>query len=94
MITFYTCTQITPEVYAAYVRHSPGGAPFTVHALQAVTLCSRDEGITVYPVGRDINTRHLREFKSIDPQSVDGDSNILVSVEEFFRQLFVIELEQ
>ena len=94
MITYYTCTQVTPEVYAAYLRYNPSSAPFSVHELQAVALCVRYRGVTVYPVSRSLNTRHLREFKSTDWQSVDGDSNILVSVEEFFRQLFILELEQ
>ena len=94
MITFYTCTQVTPEVYAAYLKYKPSSIPFTIHELQAVTLCIRNKGVIVYPVGRDINTRHLREFGSTDPQSADGDSNILVSVEEFFNQLFILELDQ
>lgn len=94
MITYYTCTQVTPEVYAAYLRYNPNGVPFSFHELHAVALCVRYEGTTVYPVCIGLNIRHLREFKSTDPQSVDGDINILVSVEEFFRQLFILELEQ
>ena len=94
MTTFYTCTQVTPEVYAAYLKYKPSNVPFTVHELQAVTLCVRDKGVIVYPVGRDTNIRHLREFGSTDPQSANGDSNILVSVEELFYQLFILELEQ
>ena len=94
MIIFYTCTQITPEVHVAYLKYSPSGSPFSFRELQAVTLCVKDKRVTVYPVCLDLNTRHLREFKSTDPQSADGDSNILVSVEEFFNQLFILELEQ
>ena len=94
MITYYTCTQVTPEVYTAYLRYSPRGIPFSFHELQAITLCVKYKKITLYPVSRNLNARHLREFKSTDPQSIDGDSNILVSVEEFFNQLFMFELEQ
>ena len=94
MITYYTCTQVTPEVYAAYLRYSPGGVPFSFHELQAVTLCVKYRKITIYPVSRNLNTRHLRAFGSTDLQSVDGDSNTLVSVEEFLEQLFILELEQ
>ena len=94
MTTYYTCTQVTPEVYAAYLRYNPGGVPFSFHELQAVALCIKHGKITIYPVHPGLNTRHLREFKSTDPQSANGNSNILVSVEEFFIQLFVLELEQ
>lgn len=94
MTTFYTCTQVTPEVYAAYLEYSPSNAPFSFHELQAVALCVKHRGITVYPVRTGLNTRHLRPFGSTDPQSTDGGSNILVSVEEFFSQLFILELEQ
>lgn len=94
MTTYYTCTEINPEVYAVYLRYSPDGAPFSFHELQAVVLCLKYWGITIYPVGRNLNTRHLREFKSTDPQSTNGDNNLIVSVEEFFSQLFILELEQ
>ena len=94
MITYYTCTEINPEVYAAYLRYNPGGAPFSFHGLQAVTLCVKDKGVIIYPVRLGLNTRHLREFGSTDPQSNGRNINILVSVEEFFSQLFILELEQ
>lgn len=94
MITYYTCTQVTPEVYAAYQRYDPKGAPFSFHELHAVALCIKYGKIIIYPVRPSLNTRHLREFKSTDPQSVDGDINIHVSVEEFVSQLFILELEQ
>lgn len=94
MITFYTCTQVTPEVYAAYKQYSPSKVLYTSQELQAVTLCVNDAGITIYPVLPPLNTRHLREFGSTDPQSVEGDINTLVNVEEFLRQLFILELEQ
>lgn len=84
MTIFYTCSQVTPEVYAAYLKYKPYGVPYKFQGLQAVTLCVNHQGITIYPVTYGINTRHLREFGDTDPQSVDGDTNILVSVEEFF----------
>lgn len=94
MTMFYTCTQVTSEVYAAYLRYNPGGTPSNSQEMQAMTLCVKNEKITIYPVRIGLNTRHLREFGSTDPQSDNGDSNILVSVEEFFSQLFILELEQ
>lgn len=94
MITFYTCTQITSEVYAAYLKYSPGGDPCKLQELLAVVLCIKYGKIIIYPARPSLNTRHLREFGSTDPQSAYGDSNILVSVEEFFSQLFILELEQ
>ena len=94
MVTYYTCTQVTPEVYTAYLKYSPSGVPFENQKLQAVALCVKSWGITIFPVSHALNTRQLRKFGSTDPQSTDGDSNILVSVEEFFNQLFILELEQ
>ena len=93
MITFYTCTQVTPEVYAAYLKYSPEGVPCKLQELLAVVLCIKYGKIIIYPVRPSLNARHLREFGSTDPQSADGDTNILVSVEEFFSQLFILELE-
>lgn len=94
MTTYYTCTQVTPEVYAAYLKYSPSVTPYNFQEMQAVALCNKHGKITIYPVGRDINTRHLHEFGSTDPQSRNGDTNILISVEEFFSQLFILKLEQ
>ena len=94
MTTYYTCTEVTSEVYAAYLRYNPSNTPFSFHELQAVALCTKSKGITTYPVRPSLNARHLREFGSTDPKSHDGDVNILVSVEEFFSQLFILELEQ
>ena len=94
MITYYTCTQVTPEVYAAYLRYKPSSASFSVHELQAVTLCVRRRGVTIYPVRSTLNMRHLRAFGSTDLQSNSEDINILVSIEEFLNQLFILELEQ
>lgn len=92
MITFYTCTQVTPEVYAAYAQYNPGSVLF--QELMAVALCVKYGKIRIFPVRSSLNTRHLREFGSTDPQSVNEDSNILVSTEEFFRLLFMSELDQ
>lgn len=94
MTTYYTCTEITPEVYAAYLGYHPGDVPFSVHELQAVALGVKGGKIRIFPVRPSLNTRHLREFEDTDPQSHEGDSNTLVSVEEFFSQLFMLELEQ
>ena len=94
MITFYTCTQVTPEVYAAYLQYSPIGTPYKFQEMLAVTLCVKYGKITIFPVCSALNMRHLRAFGSTDPQSTDGDSNILVNVEEFFYQLLLLELEQ
>ena len=94
MTTFYTCTQVTPEAYDTYLKYRPSITPIEFQEIQAVTLCVNYEGVTIYPVCRDLNTRHLRKFGSTDPQSCNGDINILVSVEEFFNQLFTLELEQ
>ena len=94
MITYYTCTQVTPEVYDAYVKYKPRGTSYNIKALQAVALSSKHGEIIIYPVSLALNIRHLTEFESTDPKSHDGDSNILVSVEEFFSQLFILELEQ
>lgn len=94
MTTYYTCTQVTPEVYAAYLKHRPNEVPSKIHELQAVTLCFKYREIIIYPVHLGLNTRHLREFKGTGPQSADGDINILVSIEEFFSQLFILKLEQ
>ena len=94
MTTFYTCTQVTTEVYAAYLKYKPRSVPYNFQKLQAVTLCVKSGGITIFPVRPSLNARHLREFGSTDPQSAKGDSNILVSVEEFLSQLFILELEQ
>ena len=92
MITFYTCTQITPEVYAAYLKYNPSSIDF--QELMAVSLSVKYGKVTIFPVYASLNTRHLREFGSTDPQSSYGDINILVSTEEFFRQLFMLELDQ
>ena len=94
MITYYTCTQVTPEVYAAYLKYSSRSVPYNIQKLQAVTLCVKSWGITVFPVRSSLNLRHLRPFGSTDPQSINGNTNILVRVEEFFSQLFILELEQ
>ena len=94
MITYYTCTQVTPEVYAAYLKYSPSSVLFENQKLQAVALCVKSWGIVIFPVSHTLNTRHLRKFGSTDPQSNAEDTNILVSVEEFFNQLFMLELEQ
>lgn len=96
MTTYYTCTQVTPEVHAAYLKYKPRAncVPFDIQELQAVALCANCEGITIFPVRYTLNMRHLREFKSTDPQSTNGDTNLIVSVEEFFNQLFIFELEQ
>ena len=94
MTTFYTCTQVTPEVYAAYLKYKPINASYNIQELQAVALCNKHGKITIYPVSHSLNIRHLREFGSTDPQSRNGDTNILISVEEFFSQLFILELEQ
>lgn len=94
MITFYTCTQVTPEVYAAYLQYSPDGDPYSLQGLLAVTLCVKYGKIRIFPVRPALNVRHLREFGSTDPQSDDEDINILVNVEEFFYQLLLLELEQ
>lgn len=90
MTTYYTCTQVTPEVCDAYMKYCPGGAPYSLHTLLAVTLCHKYyDGITIFPVCRDLNERHLHEFENYSPEI-----NIIVSVEEFFNQLFILELEQ
>lgn len=94
MATYYTCTQVTPEVYDAYLKYRPKGEPYSFHEMKAVSLSIRCRRLIIYPVCRDLNTYHLREFGITDPQSCDGDSNIIVSVEEFFSQLFILELEQ
>ena len=94
MITYYTCAQITPEVYAAYVKYKPNGTAYNITKLYAAALCSKYGKIMVYPVTTTLNLRHLTEFGSTAPKSHDGDVNILVSVEEFFSQLFILELEQ
>lgn len=94
MITYYTCIDVTPEVYDAYLKYKPSNNPVSFHEMQAVTLCNNHRRIIVYPVCPPLNARHLREFGSTDPQSSDGDINILVSLEEFFNQLFIYELEQ
>ena len=94
MFTFYTCTQVTPEVYAAYLKYSPSNGHYKFQEMQAVTLCVKDGKITIFPVCSTLNVRHLREFGSTDPQSTHGDTNVLVSVEEFFSQLFILELDQ
>lgn len=92
MTIYYTCTEVTPEVYDAYVKYKPSGTSYRIHELQAVALCNKRGEIIIYPVSRNINTRHLTEFGSTDPKSHDGDVNILVNVEEFFSQLFIFEL--
>ena len=92
MTTYYTCTEVTPEVYDAYVKYKPSGTSYNIQALRAVALCHKHGEIMIYPVSRNINIRHLSEFGSTDPKSHDGDANILVSVEEFFSQLFIFEL--
>lgn len=94
MITFYTCTQVTPEVYATYEQYSPSKDLYSLQELLAVTLSDKYGEIMIFPVCHTLNTRHLREFGSTDPQSDDGDINTLVSVEEFFYQLLLLELEQ
>ena len=95
MTTYYTCTEVTSEVYAAYVKYCPSNALYSFEGMWAVTLCyGYYEEITIFPVRPYLNERHLEEFGSTDPQSCDGDINILVSVEEFFNQLFMFELEQ
>lgn len=94
MVTYYTCTEITPEMYEAYLKYKPSDNPFSFHEMHAVALCSNHGSIITYPVCPPINERHLREFGSTDPQNNDGESNVLVSVEEFFNQLFIYELEQ
>lgn len=94
MITFYTCTQVTSEIYDAYLRYNPIDRAHSFEEVQAAVLCNKHGGIIIYPVCPDLNARHLREFGSTDPQSIDGDSNILVSTEEFFRLLFIYELDQ
>ena len=94
MTTFYTCTEVTSEVYAAYVKYSPSDTPYSFQDMLAVALRSKRGEIMIYPVSLALNIRHLTEFGSTDPKSDDGDVNILVSVEEFFNQLFILELEQ
>lgn len=94
MTTYYTCTQVTPEMYEAYLKYKTSNNPFSLHEVQAVTLCCTNERITIYPVCGSLNARHLSEFGSTDPQSNNGESNVLVSLEEFFNQLFIFELEQ
>lgn len=94
MTTYYTCTEVTPETYDAYVKYRPGGSSYIIQELQAVALCHKHGEILIYPVSHNLNIRHLTEFGSTDPQSHDGDANILVSVEEFFSQLFILELTQ
>ena len=94
MTTYYTCTEVTPEVYNAYVKYKPSGTSYNIKALQAVALRSKQGEITIYPVTLALNIRHLTEFGSTDPKSHDGDTNLLVSVEEFFSQLFILELTQ
>lgn len=94
MITYYTCTQVTPEVYTVYLKYSPCGVPVENQKLQAVALCVKSWGITIFPVRYTLNMRHLHAFGSTNLQSNNGDTNILVSVEEFFSQLFILELEQ
>ena len=94
MTTFYTCTEINPEVYAAYLKYSPNPSPCKLQELLAAVLCVKYGKIIIYPVRPSLNARHLRPFGSTDPQSNAGDTNIHVSVEEFFSQLFILELEQ
>ena len=94
MITYYTCTQVTPEVYEAYQKYMPSSTPVALQDLLAVILCFRYERVILYPVHPTLNTRHLREFGSTNPLSINGDSNVLVSAEEFLSQLFILELEQ
>lgn len=94
MITFYTCTQVTPEVYDAYLKYNPNNTSYTIQELQAVALCIKYGKVTIYPVSHSLNTRHLHEFGNTDPKSRNGDTNILISAEEFFSQLFILELEQ
>ena len=94
MVTYYTCTEVTPEVYEAYAKYKPNLTPYNTQKLRAVALRSKHGEITIYPVTSALNIRHLTEFWSTDPKSRDGDVNILVSVEEFFSQLFILELEQ
>ena len=94
MITFYTCTQVTPEVCAAYKQYSPSSDHCDFHEMLAVILSVKYGEIMIFPVCPDLNVRHLREFGGTDPQSDDEDINILVSVEEFLSQLFILELEQ
>ena len=93
MTTYYTCTEVTPEVYDAYVKYKPSGTSYNIKALRAVALCHKHGEIMIYPVTLALNIRHLTEFWSTDPKSRDGDVNILVSVEEFLSQLFIFELE-
>ena len=94
MVTYYTCTQVTPEVYDAYVKYKPNLTPYKIDHVHAVVLRNKHGTIIIYPVTTALNIRHLTEFGSTDPKSRDGDTNILVSVEEFFSQLFILELTQ
>ena len=94
MTIYYTCTEVTPEVYDAYVKYKPSGTSYNIKELRAMALSSKHGEIIIYPISPALNIRHLTEFGSTDPKSHDGDSNILVSVEEFFSQLFILELEQ
>ena len=94
MVTYYTCTEVTPEVYDAYVKYKPGGTSYNIKELYAVALCNKHGKITIYPISLTLNIRHLRAFGSTDPQSNGRDINILVSVEEFLNQIFILELEQ
>ena len=94
MTTYYTCTEVTPEVCDAYLKYKSKGNSYNIKELQAVVLCSKHGEILIYPVSLTLNIRHLREFKRTDWQSYNGDSNTLVSVEEFFNQLFILELDQ
>ena len=94
MVTYYTCTEVTPEVYDAYVKYKPNITAHSITELRAVALCHKHGEIMIYPVSLALNIRHLTEFWSTDPKSRDGDVNILMSVEEFFSQLFMLELEQ
>lgn len=94
MTTYYTCTQVTSEVYAAYLKYRPNQGTHKLQEMLAVLLCAKYGKIIIYPVKRNLNARYLHEFKITDPQSANGDTNLLVSVEEFFTQLFILELEQ
>lgn len=94
MTTYYTCTQVTSEVYNAYLKYRPNRGTYELQEMLAVVLCIKYGNIIIYPVIRNLNARHLRPFESTDPHNFNGDINLIVSVEEFFSQLFVLELEQ
>ena len=58
MVTYYTCTEVTPEMYEAYLKYKPSDNPFSLEDMQAVTLCSNHGSIITYPVCPPINERH------------------------------------